>query len=213
MVITSVELVLILAGIIAVGFFVLSNQRVIAAPDKVKIIYEGDDLGQAVSTGNIRLVTEGWEIAVPLVENVDELDTTLLQVEVHCDDAVTSDGVEVQLDADVLLRLARRPPVVEAGVEHYAGRSRDEIAFEVQQIIESEMDAVIGGMSADDIGADRLALERELWGLEEELTKVGLHGVSLNLQRITTDDSHATTEDSHSDVEAASEPSFSNQNW
>jgi len=213
MIITPIELALILAGVVVVGFFVLSNQRVIAAPDKVKIIYEGDDLGQAVSTGNFRLVTDGWEIAIPLVENVDALDTTLLQVEVSPGDAVTSDGVDVALDADVLLRLGRRSPFVDAGVKHFAGHSRDEIALEAKTIIEAEMEAAIGGMRADEIDGDFLALEFQLRELEEKLTDVGLLSVVLNLQRITTDDSHATTEEPHSDVEATSEPSFSNHNW
>lgn len=135
-----------------------------------------------------RIVTGGRAIRIPILEQVDRMDMTLVSVPMAVVGAYSEGGIPLTLSAIANVKVSSDPSLVGNAIERFLGKSVDEIARVAKETLEGHLRGVLATMTPEEVNEDRLKFAERL--SEEagpDLAKLGLQVDTLKIQHVADD--------------------------
>ena len=185
---TALISLLLMSGGSIIALLGFRSFYAVCQPNQVLIFYglrgrrDGDDTRMI----GYRLLKGGSSLVVPLVEDVTAMDLGNMIIELHVDNALTSGGIRLTLEAVANVKVAGQEPAIHHAVERLLGKSRDEIKALAQVTLESNLRGVLAMLTPEQVNADRDAFARAMLAeAENDLQSLGLDLDSLQITAIT----------------------------
>ncbi|MEZ0227302.1 MAG: flotillin family protein [Planctomycetota bacterium] len=171
--------------IVAIVLLIVKAIMFICRPNEV-LIFSGrrhEINGQSVG---FRVVLGGRAYRVPLLENVDRMDLTNMEVEVKINNAYSKGGIPLNVEAIANVKISDDPTVIGNAIERFLGRPRDEIRSVAKQTLEGHLRGVISTLTPEQMNSDRIQFAQSLADeAEHDLRKLGLHLDTFNIHHVT----------------------------
>ncbi len=170
--------------LLAVGF--IRSLLLICAPNEV-LIRSGVGAGKAADgrfRGFVPIIGgRGWRL--PLVQRVDKMSLTLMEVPVAVRNAYSKGGIAMNLDAIANVKVSSDETVIANAVERFLGRDVAEIRRVAKETLEGHLRGVIATLTPEQVNEDRLSFTESLTRESEaDLRKLGLHLDTLKISHV-----------------------------
>lgn len=109
---------------------------------------EGNAVGYKIITGG-----RGWKI--PMIERVDSLDLTSLPIELKVEDAITKDGVMLDIVANANVKISSDPRFIGNAVERLLGKTNEELDSMALETLAGNLRGVLATMEPREVNANR----------------------------------------------------------
>lgn len=135
-----------------------------------------------------RIVTGGRAIRIPVLEQVDRMDMTLVSVPMSVVGAYSEGGIPLTLSAIANVKVSSDPALVGNAIERFLGKSVDEIARVAKETLEGHLRGVLATMTPEEVNEDRLKFAERLSDeAGPDLAKLGLQLDTLKIQQVSDD--------------------------
>ena len=167
-----------IAVALVIGLFLMSYVK--CPPDMVYLI-SGPKKEPRVVTGKATL-------RIPFLERIDKIPLKLIQIDVRTNRVPTNDYINVDVDAVANVRISSKPELIRIAGKHFLNQGTNEIANNVQQILEGNMREIIGQMQLTDLVNNKQLFSQKIQeNATDDIEKLGLEIVNLNVQNVTDD--------------------------
>lgn len=123
---------------------------------------------------------------IPFFERVDKLTLELIQIDVRASEVPTTDFINVDVDAVANVRIPKDPELIKIAAQHFLNLSANEIAPNIQQVLQGNMREIIGQMGLKEIVIDKQKFSVKIQeNAVDDIKKIGLEIVSFNVQDCT----------------------------
>lgn len=187
---TSVStLTLILIGVVAVSIFALIVslvKRYKRCPsDKLLVIY-GKTGKTDGKTSASRVTHGGGAFIWPVIQDYQFLDLKPISIEIGLKNALSKQNIRIDVPSTFTVAISAEDGIRQNAAEKLLGLDKMSISALARDIIFGQMRLVIATMQIEEINADRdkflLAIQKNL---EDELKKIGLKLINVNITDIT----------------------------
>ena len=135
-----------------------------------------------------RVVTGKATLRIPFLERIDRITLKLIQIDVKTNSVPTNDFINVDVDAVANVRISTNPELIRIAAKHFLNQGTNEIANNVQQILEGNMREIIGQMQLIDLVNNKQMFSQKIQeNATDDIEKLGLEIVNLNVQNCTDD--------------------------
>ena len=135
-----------------------------------------------------KVVTGKATIRIPFLERIDRVPLKLIQIDVRTNRVPTNDYINVDVDAVANVRISTKPELIRIAAKHFLNQSTNDIATNVQQILEGNMREIIGQMPLTDLVNNKQLFSQKIQeNATDDIEKLGLEIVNLNVQNVTDD--------------------------
>ena len=174
---------LILLGIIALGLFAMAAaliSRYKRCPsDKLLVVY-GKTKG-----GTAQVYHGGGTFIWPVIQDYAFLDLKPMAIDIDLRGALTSQNIRIEVPSTFTIAISSEAGTMKNAAERLLGMDKPSIQSLAKDLILGQLRLVIATMTVEEINADR---DKFLMGIQEnlenELTKIGLHLVNVNVTDI-----------------------------
>ncbi len=179
-----------MTGIIAlgIGFILLMFLNMIflitrykkCPPDKILVVYGKTETGQAA-----KCIHGGAAFIWPVIQSYAFLDLAPLNIDIKLENAITKDKAKVDLESIFTVGISDEEGIMNIAADRLLGLSTEEIRTLAYNLIESQMNLIIAMMDAEELDGNKDKLNVNIHNnIEQELKKVGLKLINLNLRKI-----------------------------
>lgn len=128
-------------------------------------------------------------IKIPFLERKDELELSLVQVDIKTDSAVpTKEFINVRVDGVANVKIRNEESYLEKAAQNFLNKNKTYIATIAQQVLEGNMREIIGTMELTQLVHNRDAFASNVQAsTAEELSKMGLEVINLTIQNFVDD--------------------------
>lgn len=164
--------------------FVVSRYRRCPS-DKILVVYgkiskTGDELRSA------KCYHGGAAFILPVFQGYQYLDLTPNPIEINLQGALSQQNIRVNTPSTFTVGISTEPGVMGNAAERLLGLPMKEVHELARDIIFGQMRVVIATMTIEEINTDREKLIGKITAaVEDELNKVGVHLINVNIQDIT----------------------------
>ncbi len=181
---------LILIGVIAVAVFALlvaMVKRYKRCPsDKLLVIYGKTGKKDSGEASTARVTHGGGQFVWPIIQDYAFLDLKPIAIDVNLTNALSKQNIRIDVPSTFTVAVSAQEGVRQNAAERLLGLTREQIASLAKDIIFGQMRLVIATMEIEEINADRdKFLSNIQQNLEEELQKIGLKLINVNITDIT----------------------------
>ena len=135
-----------------------------------------------------KVVTGKATLRIPFLERIDKIPLKLIQIDVKTNSVPTNDFINVDVDAVANVRISTNPELIRIAAKHFLNQGTNEIANNVQQILEGNMREIIGQMQLIDLVNNKQKKTQKIQeNATDDIEKLGLEIVNLNVQNCTDD--------------------------
>ena len=135
-----------------------------------------------------KVVTGKATLRIPFLERIDKIPLKLIQIDVKTNSVPTNDFINVDVDAVANVRISTNPELIRIAAKHFLNQGTNEIANNVQQILEGNMREIIGQMQLIDLVNNKQMFSQKIQeNATDDIEKLGLEIVNLNVQNCTDD--------------------------
>lgn len=135
-----------------------------------------------------KVVTGKATLRIPFLERIDKIPLKLIQIDVKTLNVPTNDFINVDVDAVANVRISTKPELIRIAAKHFLNQGTNEIATNVQQILEGNMREIIGQMELVDLVNNKQLFSQKIQeNATDDIEKLGLEIVNLNVQNCTDD--------------------------
>lgn len=184
----------VVAGILVAGLIFLiaffKSMLQICPPNEV-LIFSGRKrrLEDGTSRG-FRTVFGGRGIRIPIIEKVDRMSLTVMEVPIAIHGAYSKGGVALNVEAIANTKISSDPTVVGNAIERFLGRDPNEMRRVAKETLEGHLRGVLAQLTPEEINEDRLKFSDELAvESEQDLRKLGIHLDTFKILHVS-DDKH-----------------------
>ncbi len=140
---------------------------------------DGQEVGYKIITGG-----RGWKI--PLIERVDTLDLTSLPIELKVEDAITKEGVMLDVVANANVKISSEPRFIGNAVERLLGKGKQDLIDLALETLAGNLRGVLATMEPREVNANReVFLSQVQKEATEDLEKLGFSLDTLNIKDIS----------------------------
>ncbi len=133
-----------------------------------------------------RYVAGGRSLRWPIIERVDRMDLTTMQIDIKIRGAYAKGNIPVNVDAIANAKLTLTEPYLHHAIERFLGRSQEEIRLVAKDTLEGTLRDVLAGLTPEEINHDRQKLSEDLRvAVKEDLGKLGLQVDTFKIQHVT----------------------------
>ncbi len=186
------EIVGTLFGVLVVavvaGAIAIRNLIYISGPNEV-LIFSGRRIsGGTDGEVGYRLIKGGRGIRIPLLEKVDRIDLTNMNIEVHVRGAYSKGGIPLNVQAVANVKIAGEEPTIHNAIERLLPKNRGDVMRIAKETLEGNLRGVLATLTPEQVNEDKEAFARSLLSeAEEDLSKIGLVLDNLKIQNVTDD--------------------------
>lgn len=183
------SLVVILGFAIFAVIFTIKNLVYICGPDEV-LIFSGKKQRYQDRVVGYRLIKGGRGIRRPLIEKVDRLNLTNMNIDVSVSGSYSKGGIPLNVQAVANVKVAGEEPAIHNAIERLLSKSRDEIMRIAKETLEGNLRGVLATLTPEEVNEDKVKFAKSLTQeAGEDFSALGLALDSLKIQNVT-DDQH-----------------------
>src|SRR3984893_2443912 len=179
-----VILILILAFVASRYKVAGANEAIIVAGSRGSKVR--DERGQAVSTPGdkgVKVVVGGRPIVMALLNRVGRLKLTARQINVQLSDAVTSQGIKVQVQGVATFKIGRDVESLRNAAERFLEAKPEQVDSIVKNVLEGSLRSIVGTLTIEELIRDRQKLLQQVQDAAQgDLATTGLQIYTLTIQ-------------------------------
>src|SRR5258706_3158238 len=159
----AVVLVLILAFVASRYKVAGANEAIIVAGSRGAKVQ--DERGQQVShpgDKGVKVVVGGGTIVMPLLNRVGRLKLTARQINVQLSDAVTSQGIKVQVQGVATFKIGRDVESLRNAAERFLDAKPEQVDSIVKNVLEGSLRSIVGTLTIEELIRDRQKLLQQV---------------------------------------------------
>lgn len=183
----NTTLIAIIVGVLSIfGIFLALIRRYKRCPsDKLLVVYGRTGKKQSGETNTSKILHGGGTLVWPVIQDYAFLDLKPIAIEIPLKDALSKQNIPVSVPSTVTVAISSNPQYSSAAAEKLLGLERRAIAELAKDVIFGQMRQVIALMTVEEIISDRDAfLDKIRNNLENEMTKIGLELINVNIQDV-----------------------------
>jgi len=143
---------------------------------------DGEELGYRVVRSGKRA------FRIPVLEQVDRIDMTLIPVDVVVQNAYSRGNIPLQIHAIANVKIHGDDRLITNAIERFLGKPVGEIQLVAQQTLEGALREVLAQLTPEEVNEDRLKFAQKLIDVaEDDLDKLGLQLDTLKIQSVQDD--------------------------
>lgn len=144
--------------------------------------------GVGTGSRSATCVHGGGAIVFPVFQDYDYLSLEPIQIEIPLRGALSIENIRVNVPSVFTVAIGTEPEVMQNAAIRLLNLSRDQVSAQASDLIFGQLRQVIASMAIDEINRDREKfLENIQNSLEQELRKIGLVLINVNITDLTDD--------------------------
>ena len=159
-----VVILLLLIAFVASRYHVAgANEALIVAGSRGAKVR--DERGQAVSARGdkgVKVVVGGGTFVMPLINRVGKLKLTARQISVQLTDAVTSQGIKVQVQGVATFKIGRDVESLRNAAERFLDAKPEQVDSIVKNVLEGSLRSIVGTLTIEELIRDRQKLLQQV---------------------------------------------------
>ena len=159
-----VVILLLLIAFVASRYHVAgANEALIVAGSRGAKVR--DERGQAVSARGdkgVKVVVGGGTFIMPLINRVGKLKLTARQISVQLADAVTSQGIKVQVQGVATFKIGRDVESLRNAAERFLDAKPEQVDSIVKNVLEGSLRSIVGTLTIEELIRDRQKLLQQV---------------------------------------------------
>ena len=130
----------------------------------------------------------GWTFVKPILETARRMDVTLLPVLVEVNNAYSSGGTPLNIQAIANVKVSTDPAVRNNAIERFLGRDSKEIVQVAKENLEGNLRSVLAQLTPEQVNEDRLRFAEQIAeDVGQDLRRLGLQLDTLKIQSVSDD--------------------------
>jgi flotillin len=162
--VTVVVILLLLLAFVGSRYKVAgANEALIVAGSRGSKVR--DEKGQTVSARGdkgVKVVVGGGTLVFPLVNRVGRLKLTARQISVQLTDAVTSQGIKVQVQGVATFKIGRDVESLRNAAERFLDAKPEQVDSIVKNVLEGSLRSIVGTLTIEELIRDRQKLLQQV---------------------------------------------------
>src|ERR1700738_5221088 len=187
-----VILILILAFVASRYKVAGANEAIIVAGSRgAKVRDEHGKTASAPGDKGVEVVVGGGTIVIPLLNRVGRLKLTARQINVQLSDAVTSQGIKVQVQGVATFKIGRDVESLRNAAERFLEAKDDQVDSIVKNVLEGSLRAIVGTLTVEELIRDRQKLLQQVQDAANgDLATSGLQIDAFTIQSFTDESNY-----------------------
>ncbi|MBO4452826.1 MAG: flotillin family protein [Clostridia bacterium] len=184
---TTAIILVAVAGLLVFSIVMWVFSRYKKCPsDKIMVIYGKVGKGKDGTARSAKCVHGGAKMIWPVVQAYEFLDLTPLSIPVDLKNALSKQNIRIDVPSRFTVGISTEPGVMQNAAERLLGLQLTEIQELAKDIIFGQLRLIIATMDIEEINTDRdKFLEAVSRNVEEELKKIGLRLINVNVTDIS----------------------------
>jgi flotillin len=140
-----------------------ANEALIVAGSRGAKVH--DERGQAVTVAGdkgVKVVVGGGTFVLPLVHRAGRLKLTARQISVQLTDAVTSQGIKVQVQGVATFKIGRDVESLRNAAERFLEAKDEQVDSIVKNVLEGSLRSIVGTLTIEELIRDRQKLLQQV---------------------------------------------------
>src|SRR6266446_7543576 len=162
--VTGVIILILILAFVASRYKVAgANEAIIVAGARGSKVR--DERGQAVSTPGdkgVKVVVGGGTIVMPRLHRIGRLKLTARQINVQLSDAVTSQGIKVQVQGVATFKIGRDVESLRNAAERFLDAKNEQVDSIVKNVLEGSLRSIVGTLTIEELIRDRQKLLQQV---------------------------------------------------
>lgn len=162
--VTGVVILILLIAFVASRYHVAgANEALIVAGSRGAKVR--DERGQVVASPGdkgVKVVVGGGTFIRPLLDRVGKLKLTARQINVQLSDAVTSQGIKVQVQGVATFKIGRDVESLRNAAERFLDAKPEQVDSIVKNVLEGSLRSIVGTLTIEELIRDRQKLLQQV---------------------------------------------------
>jgi flotillin len=162
--VTGVVILILILAFVASRYKVAgANEAIIVAGSRGAKVR--DERGKVVSSPGdkgVKVVVGGGTIVMPLLNRIGRLKLTARQINVQLSDAVTSQGIKVQVQGVATFKIGRDVESLRNAAERFLDARPEQVDSIVKNVLEGSLRSIVGTLTIEELIRDRQKLLQQV---------------------------------------------------
>jgi len=162
--VTGVVILILILAFVASRYKVAgANEAIIVAGSRGAKVR--DERGRVTSTPGdkgVKVVVGGGTIVMPLLNRIGRLKLTARQINVQLSDAVTSQGIKVQVQGVATFKIGRDVESLRNAAERFLDAKPEQVDSIVKNVLEGSLRSIVGTLTIEELIRDRQKLLQQV---------------------------------------------------
>ena len=133
----------------------------------------------------------GGKLVLPLVQEYQYLDLTPMTISIDLKHALSLQNIRINVPSTFTIAISKDPSITQNAAERLLGQPRNQIESMASEIIFGQLRLTVATLTIEQINQDREAfLSRVSLNVDNELHKIGLYLVNVNVTDITDESNY-----------------------
>src|SRR5256714_5102660 len=191
--VTGVVILILILAFVASRYKVAgANEATIVAGSRGARVR--DERGQAISSPGdkgVKVVVGGGTIVMPLINRVGRLKLTARQINVQLSDAVTSQGIKVQVQGVATFKIGRDVESLRNAAERFLDAKPEQVDSIVKNVLEGSLRSIVGTLTIEELIRDRQKLLQQVQDAAKgDLATSGLQIAAFTIQSFSDESNY-----------------------
>ena len=163
-VVTGVVILILILAFVASRYKVAgANEAIIVAGSRgAKVRDEHGRVVSAPGDKGVKVVVGGGTIVMPLLNRIGRLKLTARQINVQLSDAVTSQGIKVQVQGVATFKIGRDVESLRNAAERFLDAKPEQVDSIVKNVLEGSLRSIVGTLTIEELIRDRQKLLQQV---------------------------------------------------
>src|ERR1700736_6903259 len=140
-----------------------ANEAIIVAGSRgAKVRDEHGRVVSAPGDKGVKVVVGGGTIVMPLLNRIGKLKLTARQINVQLSDAVTSQGIKVQVQGVATFKIGRDVESLRNAAERFLDAKPEQVDSIVKNVLEGSLRSIVGTLTIEELIRDRQKLLQQV---------------------------------------------------
>jgi len=162
--VTGVVILILILAFVASRYKVAgANEAIIVAGSRgAKVRDEHGRVVSAPGDKGVKVVVGGGTIVMPLLNRIGKLKLTARQINVQLSDAVTSQGIKVQVQGVATFKIGRDVESLRNAAERFLDAKPEQVDSIVKNVLEGSLRSIVGTLTIEELIRDRQKLLQQV---------------------------------------------------
>ncbi|HET7467239.1 MAG TPA: SPFH domain-containing protein [Candidatus Dormibacteraeota bacterium] len=193
LVVAGVVILILIIAFVASRYKVAgANEAIIVAGSRGAKVH--DERGQQISSPGdkgVKVVVGGGTIVMPLINRVGKMKLTARQINVSLSDAVTSQGIKVQVQGVATFKIGRDVESLRNAAERFLDAKPEQVDSIVKNVLEGSLRSIVGTLTIEELIRDRQKLLQQVQDAAKgDLATSGLQIDAFTIQSFSDDSNY-----------------------
>ncbi|HEY8812268.1 MAG TPA: SPFH domain-containing protein [Candidatus Dormibacteraeota bacterium] len=164
---------------------------IVAGSQGAKVRDEKGNVMSAAGDRGVKVVVGGGTFVIPIRNRVGRLKLTARQISVQLQDAVTSQGIKVQVQGVATFKIGRDVESLRNAAERFLEAKDDQVDSIVKNVLEGSLRAIVGTLTVEELIRDRQKLLQQVQDAAKgDLATSGLQIDAFTIQSFTDESNY-----------------------